>query len=101
MDESAREVAVLLTSELVTNALRHAAPPIDITLGCDGRGVHVTVTDGHRDRPVLRPPSPEADSGRGMQLVNALATAWGVRARPKGKDVWFSIDHDGTTGEPL
>lgn len=86
---------MLLTSELVTNAVRHASPPIEINVDCDGSGGRVTVSDGHRDRPVLRPHSLDSDNGRGIQLVDALATAWGVQDRPAGKAVWFYVDHDG------
>lgn len=95
MPASAREVAVLLTSELVTNAVRHAVPPIEITVDRHRRGVRVTVTDGHRRRPVLRPLSVGSDNGRGIQLLDGLATAWGVSDRPVGKAVWFYVDHHG------
>jgi two-component sensor histidine kinase len=89
-------VVALLASELVTNALRHARPPIEITIDCDGRGTRVTVTDGHPGRPVLRPHSEDGEGGRGLQIVDALAAAWGVQGRPGGKAVWFFVDHDGS-----
>jgi anti-sigma regulatory factor (Ser/Thr protein kinase) len=93
--------AVLLTSELVTNAVLHAGTPVQVTcrlLGdlSDG-AVEIAVLDR---RPVqLRPDRPhtaaeaaERTNGRGLQLPSELATAWGVTYARAAKAVWFRMD---------
>ncbi len=95
-EEASLAEAQLLTSELVTNALRYGGPPLHVSLGCDGNSVRVTVADGTPDGPRLKDPGPEAESGRGMILVEALATRWGVEAYDVGKGVWFEFPAKGT-----
>lgn len=102
MSTSTREAAILLASELVTNAVRHARPPISITIERDEQVVKVTVADAHAARPVLQPrrafnhrTDPAAEAHRGLQIVDALAAAWGVRdLEPEGKAVWFYLSDD-------
>jgi anti-sigma regulatory factor (Ser/Thr protein kinase) len=89
--ESARDAVVLMVSELVTNAVRHGSPPIAVMIHDARWGVQVSVVDDHPDRPVVRPHSRDVTGGRGMQVIEALATAWGVRGRPIGKAVWFIL----------
>lgn len=91
------DVAILLVSELVTNAYLHAGSAVDIDVECHGDEVEVAVTDESLQQPrVIRHGSPDGTpSGRGLQLVDALATEWGARAGPDGKTVWFSLDRDG------
>lgn len=85
--------AQLLVSELVTNAVRHGGPPIEVEVRCaPGQGVHVRVRDGGAGRPLLRDPGLHDDGGRGLPLVEALSDAWGVQPLPAGKQVWFHID---------
>lgn len=87
------EVVVLLTSEVVTNAVLHARSEIVLAVGCDDQRVRVEVTDSSRDKPVLRFPRPEDTSGRGLGLVDVLSSAWGVRYHPQdGKSVWFEMN---------
>ena len=83
--------AQLLTSELVTNALRYGGPPLRVSLCCDDVVVRVTVADGTPNGPRLKDPGPEAESGRGMILVESLAAAWGVETYEVGKGVWFEF----------
>ncbi len=92
--ESARDAVVLMVSELVTNSVRHGSPPIAVMIHGARWGVQVSVLDDHPGRPVVRPHSLRATGGRGMQVIDALATAWGVRARPTGKAVWFILLDD-------
>ena len=84
--------AVLLTSELVTNALVHARTGVLIRV-TTGRGkVRVEVTDGSAGDPIARPADPEALSGRGLAIVKAMAEQWGVDPLPtQGKRVWFEV----------
>jgi serine/threonine-protein kinase RsbW len=90
------EDAVLIASELVTNAIRHAAPLPDgkLTVAWDVEGpeVIVKVTDGGgAGRPRVRHPAPEEVSGRGLSLVEALASRWGVEDTAGATTVWASL----------
>ena len=89
--DPARDAAVLMVSELVTNAVLHGSPPIAVMVHGARWGVQVSVLDDHPGRPVVRPHSRDVTGGRGMQVIDALATAWGVRGRPIGKAVWFIL----------
>nr|BFD84520.1 hypothetical protein StreXyl84_39210 [Streptomyces sp. Xyl84] len=93
------ETAVLLLSELMTNAYRHArtAPGREIWARCvldDTGRLRVTVTDANESLPVPREASWEDESGRGLALVAELADDWGAEPRPGGigKTVWFELD---------
>jgi anti-sigma regulatory factor (Ser/Thr protein kinase)/GAF domain-containing protein len=93
--------AVLLTSELVTNAVVHAGTPVEVTCKLTGGGVEVVVSDGHPARLVPEPPEnehvpAERTSGRGLLLPAALASAWGVTYGRAAKAVWFRIGQAGT-----
>jgi len=88
--------AVLLTSELVTNAVVHAGTPVEVTCKLAGGGVEVVVSDEHPARLVPEPPESEhipaeRTSGRGLLLPAALASAWGVTYGQSAKAVWFRI----------
>jgi anti-sigma regulatory factor (Ser/Thr protein kinase) len=87
------EAAALLTSELVTNAVLHAAGTINIDVDLDLTAVRVEVADCSEEPPAPRDAAPEDTSGRGLHLVQAMARAWGVeRERQDGKVVWFELD---------
>jgi anti-sigma regulatory factor (Ser/Thr protein kinase) len=93
--------AVLLTSELVTNAVVHAGTPVEVTCKLTGGGVEVVVSDGHPARLVPEPPEnehipAERTSGRGLLLPAALASAWGVTYGQAAKAVWFRIGQEGS-----
>lgn len=87
--------AVLLVSELVTNAVRHATGPcaLVVTFGVDT--VEFSVEDGEPRGPEPRLAGGMDESGRGFVLVGALAHDWGVRAVPGGKATWFVLDRSG------
>lgn len=81
-----------LVSELVTNAVRHGSPPITTELECRGEaGMHVRVSDSSPGAPVVRDVEHDAQSGRGMALVDLLSSQWGVEPGAAGKAVWFEI----------
>ncbi len=94
--KSARDAAVLMVSELVTNAVLHGRPPIVIMIERDQSDVRVSVADDHPGRPTLQSPSPDAPGGRGLLVVDALASAWGVQTRVVGKAVWFVVPDGGS-----
>jgi anti-anti-sigma factor len=84
-------LAELLADELVTNAVLHARTPLRLRLELRGDLLHVAVRDGSPRllRPV--PDAPEEEGGRGLRLVERLATAWGVRRHADGKTVWCTV----------
>ncbi|WP_406729695.1 ATP-binding protein [Streptomyces sp. GD-15H] len=88
------DLAALLVSELVTNALRHATGPIGVCLsrpsGPDGV-LRVEVSDPLPDLPHERVARPEDEGGRGLQLVACTARRWGTRPGDAGKTVWFEL----------
>ncbi|MFE9022777.1 ATP-binding protein [Streptomyces sp. NPDC007808] len=87
------DIAELLTSELVTNALVHTDREAVLTATVGPRGLRVEVRDFVARRPRLRVPiADDGTNGRGLFLVQSLADAWGVRAHGVGKAVWFELD---------
>lgn len=89
------DIAALLVSELVTNALRHAAGPVGVRLVRGPGGVAgvllVEVSDPLPDPPRERVARPDDEDGRGLQLVAAAARRWGTRPGGTGKTVWFEL----------
>jgi hypothetical protein len=97
------DVAVLLTSEVVTNVIVHTASAPSLGLARDGGGVRVTVVDGSPAPPQLRRHSATATTGRGVQMLQDLATDWGWDLLDDGKAVWFLVrggDDDPWSGRP-
>jgi anti-sigma regulatory factor (Ser/Thr protein kinase) len=99
IDGDAEDVSLLLVSELVTNAVLHSRPPLRLLAVCDGACLRVEVHDGDRaSAPTLRRTHDElaegdsAPGGRGLKLVEALASRWGSREYDGGKLVWFELD---------
>ncbi|AYV30298.1 SpoIIE family protein phosphatase [Streptomyces goshikiensis] len=91
--------AVVLTSELVTNAVVHAGTRAEVLCLRAEDGVRVEVADRYPERELpLRHPGerpyadPDRESGRGLMLCAALATRWGVEYTATHKHVWFRID---------
>jgi hypothetical protein len=79
---------------LAGNALRHARSSFTVSLSLTDRDLLVAVTDASRHEPVLRSPGPSSTSGRGLQLVSALSSDWGVRlVHLEGKTVWATVPH--------
>ncbi|HEX3425392.1 MAG TPA: ATP-binding protein [Acidimicrobiales bacterium] len=86
-------VAVLLTSELVANALRHGRPPMVLACEGTGAGLRVSVSDGLAALPSLRRHGGLDEGGRGLAMVDVLANQWGSDLAPGGgKCVWFDLE---------
>jgi anti-sigma regulatory factor (Ser/Thr protein kinase)/anti-anti-sigma regulatory factor len=84
--------AELLADELVTNAVVHARTALRLRLELRGDILHVAVHDASPRLLRLVPDDPEAEGGRGLRLVEQLATSWGVNRRPDGgKVVWCTL----------
>ncbi|MDH2415299.1 SpoIIE family protein phosphatase [Nocardioides sp. CER19] len=79
---------VLVTSELVTNSLRHARGPYELRLRRTAHEVVVEVGDSTAQRPRRRRVDGDAESGRGLTIVEAVADRWGSRSTAEGKVVW-------------
>ncbi|HUR75299.1 MAG TPA: ATP-binding protein [Sporichthya sp.] len=86
------EEAQLLVSELVTNAVRYGAPPIELQVRCAGDNcLRVRVRDSEPGTPEPRTPDPDAESGRGLLLVDLVSDAWGSEYDEDGKAIWFTL----------
>jgi anti-sigma regulatory factor (Ser/Thr protein kinase) len=91
-DPTTRDVGVLLTSELVTNALLYANSSISLHIVETEDAYRISVTDSNSQSVAARRVSPDATSGRGLALVDRLSGSWGVDLRePDGKEVWFEV----------
>ncbi|MGW1881568.1 ATP-binding protein [Streptomyces sp. NPDC001970] len=98
-DSTANEAVTLITAELVANAVRHGHVPgrdFHLRLIATSTTLRAEVTDTRTEKqpcPGPRLPSSDEDSGRGLLLVDALATDWGVspRAAAPGKTVWAEV----------
>jgi serine phosphatase RsbU (regulator of sigma subunit) len=95
-----RRVAMLLTSELLSNAVQHASGPVDADVEVGHRTLRVGVRDGSTTPPHLRSPEPHEPGGRGVQFLERCATRWGVELHDgvsatsperEGKTVWFEL----------
>jgi anti-sigma regulatory factor (Ser/Thr protein kinase) len=91
------DVAVMITSELITNAIRHVSDDPGETIGVtlahvwDQVALGVIVTDSSPEGPVMRETSATSERGRGLQVVEALSDHWGWHPEPGGKAVFAVI----------
>lgn len=88
------ERLVLLVSEIATNAVLHARTPFSISLGRAGNRLRVAVEDASEQLPVQKQYGRTDPTGRGLLLVDSLASRWGVDRKPNGKVVWFELEAD-------
>jgi PAS domain S-box-containing protein len=87
--------AALATSELVTNAVLHGRPPVELRLRLEGADVLIEVRDRAGYQPRKQRPDEYDEHGRGLQIVSALAARWGTRPTEHGKAVWCILSVKG------
>ena len=85
------ELAVLLVSEVVTNAVLHARSAVRIAITWDNRRLRVEVADKSPATPVARQFAADSGTGRGLMLIEELSDAWGTSPVGDGKVVWFEL----------
>ena len=81
----------LLATETATNAVRHAGTDATVVVRYLGDRIRVEVGDGSRVLPRIREPDADAPGGRGLPMVEALSSGWGVIETVQGKRVWFEV----------
>lgn len=91
LDKNETQVLVLLVSELVTNAVVHARPPVHLSIDIDRWRTRIEVSDAVGRVPHARSADRGAPGGRGLALVETLATQWGTTMSDDGKSVWFEL----------
>jgi transcriptional regulator with XRE-family HTH domain/anti-sigma regulatory factor (Ser/Thr protein kinase) len=83
--------AMLLTSELVTNSVRHSgSDTVDVAITVDAERLRIAVSD--QSTQSIRPRTGAGEGGWGLTLLAELATRWGVERRPRGKTIWIEFD---------
>jgi CheY-like chemotaxis protein len=88
--------ALIVVSELVTNAITHAESPCQLRLSIDDASLRVEVFDEGIGTPDPRPASTTAEHGRGLHLIAGLTAAWGIQQIPDdGKIVWAELPRTG------
>jgi anti-sigma regulatory factor (Ser/Thr protein kinase) len=90
--EGLAEAAVLLTDELVTNAVVHGGGWYAVEMHIDDMSMRITVSDHSRERPRVYGTSAVREHGRGVAIVDALAQRWGTCLTEEGKAVWFELE---------
>lgn len=84
--------ATLMVSELVANAILHTTTPVELVVVVDGSRARVEVHDGSPQLPVRKHYSTMSGTGRGLMMVDRMASRWGADPTPTGKSVWFEVD---------
>ena len=97
VDADTRDTAVLLATELASNAIEHGGAPALLDAYVRADAIRIAVADPSPILPIPRPMTDEAadelnERGRGLLLVAALASRWGADPHPHGKTVWCEID---------
>jgi anti-sigma regulatory factor (Ser/Thr protein kinase) len=99
LPDDVRENAILMMSELATNAIVHAATGFEVDIDRTKDWLRFAVIDAGDGNPELRSPSSGDPHGRGLQIVKELADEWGVidNEDNSGKTVWCAVRLDGTS----
>jgi anti-sigma regulatory factor (Ser/Thr protein kinase) len=94
MPRRTADVAVLLTSELIANAVRHGPPAGFLQVEATHDRVRIEVSDSSSVPPAIITPGAAAVGGRGLVLIDRLSARWGWTPQPPGKTVWCEITDD-------
>jgi DNA-binding NarL/FixJ family response regulator len=94
MPDEIRDAAVLLVSELATNAVLHAGTAVDVVVISLSDRIRVEVSDRSSRLPQVQPHDPLREGGHGLEIVAAQATNWGIIPKLDGKVVWFELAHE-------
>jgi anti-sigma regulatory factor (Ser/Thr protein kinase) len=86
------ELAILLTSEIVTNVVLHTGSTFVLRLTLRPDAIRIAVHDHSAHLPHMRKPTLGEVHGRGLHIVNAFASRWGYETNGNGKSVWFELD---------
>ena len=89
----ASDTVELAASELVANVVNHARTPVELTI-IISHVVRIEVADGNAIIPAVVDAAVDAERGRGLAIVDALAVAWGVDSHPGGKYVWADFPRE-------
>ncbi|MEY2571768.1 MAG: hypothetical protein QOE63_2118, partial [Acidimicrobiaceae bacterium] len=106
--ETMREAAALCTAELAANAILHTRRPFTLAVRRTGNGARIDVVDAAPDQlPIIVPTTGSADdivraglTGRGLQIIAALANRWGAFTAGSAKTVWAELDAAGAPSTP-
>ncbi|WP_433437440.1 ATP-binding protein [Nonomuraea sp. CA-141351] len=85
------EVAELLVSELVANALDHAYGQVRLSFFAEDGLLRCEVEDANPELPTMRTVDVDAERGRGLFLVDVLSGSWGSVHTRRGKAIWFEL----------
>ena len=86
------DIAILLASDLITNAIMHGAgATITVAIRCSRGHLRIDVYDKARSLPLGMDEPADTDAGRGLVLVAALSTEWGSFRTPAGKAMYFTL----------
>ncbi|MCM3922480.1 ATP-binding protein [Frankia sp. AiPs1] len=91
LPEDVRSTAELLVSELVTNAVKYGQPPLWLLIEMRPGLIHASVSDTSTVLPQRRTAAPDAEGGRGLLVLDALAGSWGTIIAESGKYLWFDL----------
>jgi anti-sigma regulatory factor (Ser/Thr protein kinase) len=94
LDEDVAADALLIISELVTNAVRYGRAPAHFALRLTPRDVVIEVSDAEHRQPAVREFDPGGANGRGLHMVESLGARWGVRPTGLGKSVWCIVPRE-------
>jgi anti-sigma regulatory factor (Ser/Thr protein kinase) len=90
--------ATMLVSELVANAILHTGTPLEVVVCPEPDSVRIEVHDGSAQLPIRKHYSNMSGTGRGLLLVERMASEWGADRTTAGKVVWFQLD---STSSPV
>lgn len=89
--DEALEAVLLAANEVVTNAIIHAHSEVELVVRLRSRVIRIEVLDGAARLPAPRDGPDDSLGGRGLKVLDAVASRWGVDTLPGGKRVWFEV----------